>query len=114
LTVRAREVLTAKAPQRAPGAPVICTYPERRHARRYRFGARRVARVRIFVNGRLERDVRLAPLQKRALPRFELAQGRNRVRVRVTFQLGSGSRPVSLKRVLRVCRFLAARPTFTG
>jgi hypothetical protein len=66
------------------------------------------------VNGRLEHDVRLAPLQKRVLPRLKLAQGRNRVRVRVAFQLGSGSGPVSLKRVLRLCRFLAARPTFTG
>jgi hypothetical protein len=66
------------------------------------------------VNGRLEHDVRLAPLQKRVLPRLELAGGRNRMRVRVIFQLGSGSGPVSMKRVLRLCRFLAARPTFTG
>jgi hypothetical protein len=73
----------------------------------------RVARVRVFVNGRLERDVRVAPLQKRVLPRLKLAQGRNRVRVGVTFQLGSGTPRVTLRRALRVCR-PAAQPPFTG
>jgi hypothetical protein len=51
----------------------------------------RIARVRVFVNRRLERDVRLTPLQKRVLPRVKLAHGRNRVRVGVTFQLGTGT-----------------------
>ena len=73
----------------------------------------RIARVRVFVNRRLERDVRLAPLQKRVLPRLKLARGRNRVRVRAIFQLGSGSGPITLRRVLRVCQ-AAARPPFTG
>jgi hypothetical protein len=67
------------------------------------------------VNGRVEQDLRVAPLQKRVLPRLKLAQGRNRVRVRVTFQLGSGKAPITLRRVVRVCRVLAARkPHFTG
>jgi hypothetical protein len=66
------------------------------------------------VNGRLARDLRLAPLQKRVLPPLKLDHGRNRVRVRVTFQLGSGSGPITLRRVLRVCQALAARPQFTG
>jgi hypothetical protein len=75
----------------------------------------RVARVQVFVNGRLRHDLRLAPLQKRVLPRLRLAQGRNRIRVRVTFQLGSGRAPITLKRVVRACRVLTIRkPRFTG
>jgi hypothetical protein len=66
------------------------------------------------VNGRLARDLRLAPLQKRALPPLKLAHGRNRVRVRAIFQLGSGSGPITLRRVLRVCQAQAAGPQFTG
>jgi hypothetical protein len=74
----------------------------------------RIARVRVFVNRRLERDVRLAPLQKRVLPALKLTRGRNRVRVRTIFQLGTGTRSISLRRVLRVCQAQAARPPFTG
>jgi hypothetical protein len=66
------------------------------------------------VNGQLERDVRLVPLQKRVLPRLKLSRGDNHVRVRITFQLGSGSGPITLRRVLRVCQARAARPPFTG
>ena len=73
----------------------------------------RVARVRVFVNRRLERDLRLLPLQKRVLPRLKLTRGRNHVRVRAIFQLGSGSRPITLRRVLRVCQ-AHALPPFTG
>jgi hypothetical protein len=43
-----------------------------------------------------------------------LAPGRYRLRVRVTFQLGSGSPPVDLKRVIRVCAPRVSRPRFTG
>jgi len=48
------------------------------------------------------------------LPTLKLGHGRNRVRVRAIFQLGSGSGPITLSRVLVVCRAQAARPPFTG
>jgi hypothetical protein len=81
----------------------------------------RMARVQIYVNGRLKRDITPAILQKRVVPRVMLARrvkragGVYRLRVRVSFQLGSGKRPLNLKRIVRVCRVLAARhPHFTG
>jgi hypothetical protein len=75
----------------------------------------RLGRVQISVNGRLRRDIRPAILQKRVIPRVRLAPGRDRIRVRVTFQLGSGKPPLTLSRIVRVCRALALRkPNFTG
>jgi hypothetical protein len=78
------------------------------------FRGTRIARIQIFVNGRLRRRVTMGALQRRVSPRLRLAPGRYRVRVRVVFQLGSGSRPLSLTRAIHVCRLLAARPKFTG
>jgi hypothetical protein len=68
----------------------------------------------VFVNGRLRRRITMSALQRRVTPRVRLAPGRYRLRVRVTFQRGTGSPPVNLTRVIRICRQVAARPKFTG
>ena len=71
-----------------------------------------IRRVRVYVNGRLRRGLTVRTLQRRVTPRVTLPPGRYRVRVGVTFQRGSGSPPVVLRRTVRVCA--AAQPRFTG
>jgi hypothetical protein len=85
-----------------------------RRVPRVDFRGTRIARIQVFVNGHLRRRLTMGALQRRVRPRVRLAPGRHRVRVRVTFQRGSGSPPVNLTRVIRVCRPLATRPRFTG
>jgi uncharacterized repeat protein (TIGR01451 family) len=72
----------------------------------------RIASVRVFVNGRLRRGLNVRTLQQRVRPRVTLGPGRYRVTARVTFQRGTGSPPVSLSGVLRICG--ASAPNFTG
>jgi hypothetical protein len=73
----------------------------------------RVTRIQVFVNGRLKRALRMGALERRLTRRLRLGPGRHRLRVRVTFQRGSGSPPVTLRRAIRVCK-ARARPSFTG
>jgi hypothetical protein len=72
----------------------------------------RISRVRVLVNGRLARGLTVRTLQRRLTPRVTLRPGRYRLRVRVTFQRGTGSPAVLLQATIRVCA--AARPPFTG
>jgi hypothetical protein len=81
---------------------------------RISFRGTRIARIRVFVNGRLRRSLTLGALQRRVRPRVKLAPGRHRVRVRVIFQRGSGTRPLTFRRVVRTCRLRVKRPKFTG
>jgi uncharacterized repeat protein (TIGR01451 family) len=78
------------------------------------FRGTRVARIRVFVNEQLRRRVTVGALQRRVRPRVLLAPGRHRVRVRVEFQRGSATPPVTLSRIVRVCARQAAAPRFTG
>ena len=67
----------------------------------------RIARLEVFVNGRFVGTLTPAVLQRAHRPRVDLAPGqRYRVRVRVVFQPGSGTPPVTISRVIRTC----ARP----
>jgi hypothetical protein len=85
-----------------------------RRVARIGFRGTRIARIQVFVNGRLRRTLTMAPLQPRLTPRVRLAPGRRyRLRLRVTFQLGTGSPPVSLTRVITTCQ-RPAPPKFTG
>jgi uncharacterized repeat protein (TIGR01451 family) len=79
---------------------------------RLNFEGTRIARVQVFVNGQLRRRLTVRSLQRRVTPRVRLGPGRYRVSVRVTFQRGTGSPPVTLRRIVRVCG--ASRPPFTG
>jgi hypothetical protein len=79
---------------------------------RVSFEGTRIARVQVFVNGQLRRRLTVRSLQARVRPRVLLAPGRYRLAVRVTFQRGTGSPPVTFRRVVRVCS--AVRPPFTG
>ena len=75
----------------------------------------RVASIRVSVNGKLRRALTLESLQARVTPRVTLRRGRYRVTARVTFQRGTGSPPVTLTTVIRVCAARhAGRPSFTG
>jgi hypothetical protein len=79
---------------------------------RVNFEGTRVARLQVFINGHLARRLTLETLQRRVTPRITAAPGRYRVTVRVTFQRGSGSQPLTLSRVVRICG--PPPPRFTG
>ena len=72
----------------------------------------RISRVQVFVNGRLRKTVLVAPLQRTIVPRLKLRPGRHHIRLRVTYQLGSGTAPVNLARTLKICA--KPQPRFTG
>jgi hypothetical protein len=78
-----------------------------------RFEGTRVRRVRVYVNGRLQRRVTLGLLQRRIRPLTTLAPGRYRLTVRVDFQRGAGTNPVTFRGPLRVC-CRGAAPAVTG
>ena len=79
---------------------------------RVNFSGTQVRRIRVFVNGRLRRNLTVRTLQRRVTPRVTLGPGRYRVTVRVVFHPGAGSPPVNLSGVIRVCA--AGQPRFTG
>ncbi|MGH3079793.1 MAG: hypothetical protein ACRDNH_01475 [Gaiellaceae bacterium] len=81
---------------------------------RANFQGARIASIRIFVNGQLRRSLTVAPLRRRVTRRVRLAEGRYRVSARVRFERGSGSPPVTLSQVVRVCAARRAQPPFTG
>jgi hypothetical protein len=81
---------------------------------RLSFQGTRIARVQVFVNGNLRRRLTVQTLQRRVTPRVTLPPGSYRLAVRVTFQRGTGSPPVTLRRRIRICAAKAARPPFTG
>ncbi len=81
---------------------------------RLNFEGTRIAHIRIYVNGRLRRRLTVLSLQARVTPRVLLPPGRYRLAVRVSFQRGTGSPPVTFRRRIRICGVLAARPPFTG
>ena len=75
----------------------------------------RISRVRVLVNGRLVRGLTVRTLQRRLTPRVTLRPGRYSLRVRVTFQRGTGSPAVLLQATIRICSARSsARPPFTG
>jgi uncharacterized repeat protein (TIGR01451 family) len=79
-----------------------------RRVPRVDFMGTKVARIAVFVNGRLRRRLTVRTLQRRVTPRVTVAPGqRYRIAVRVTFQRGSGTPPVTLRGTFRTC---AARP----
>jgi hypothetical protein len=81
---------------------------------RVSFEGTRIARIQVYVNGRLRRRLTMQSLQARVTPRVLLPPGRYRLSVRVSFQRGTGSPPVTFRRRIRICGVLAARPPFTG
>jgi hypothetical protein len=86
----------------------------RGRAPRLSFQGTRIARIQVFVNGNLRRRLSVQTLQRRVTPRVTLPPGSYRLAVRVTFQRGTGSPPVTFRRRIRICAAKAARPPFTG
>lgn len=79
------------------------------------FAGTRVASVRVYVNGRLDRRLTVRSLQTRLRPRVLGRPGaRLRLRVVVTFQRGTGSPPVTLRARVEICAVRRGRPSFTG
>ena len=75
----------------------------------------RISRVRVLVNGRLVRGLTVRTLQRRLTQRVTLPPGRYSLRMRVTFQRGTGSPAVLLQATIRICSAVrGARPPFTG
>jgi Domain of unknown function DUF11 len=84
---------------------------------RVNFRGTKIARIAVFVNGRLRRNLTVQALQRRVTPRVTVAPGRRyRIAVRVTFQRGSGTPPVTLRGTFRTCaaRAPARPPAVTG
>jgi hypothetical protein len=81
---------------------------------RLSFQGTRIARIQVFVNGNLRRRLTVQTLQRRVTPRVTLSPGSYRLAVRVTFQRGTGTPPVTFRRRIRICAAKAARPPFTG
>ena len=85
----------------------------RSHVPRVNFAGTRIATVRVYVNGRLRRNLTVQTLQRRVTPRVTLAPGRYRVSARVTFERGAGTPPVSFAGAVRICG-ARSLPRFTG
>jgi hypothetical protein len=84
-----------------------------RRVPRVNFRGTKVARIAVFVNGRLRRRLTVRSLQRRVTPRVTVAPGkRYRIAVRVVFQRGSGTPPVTLRGKFRTCP--ARAPAVTG
>lgn len=81
---------------------------------RLRLSGTRISRVSVFVDGRIVGRRSLTSLQRRtSVSRVrQVGAGSHLVTVRVSFRLGSGTRPLTLTRRVTVCA--AARPRFTG
>ena len=77
------------------------------------FHGTRIRRVRVFVNGREDRRLTVRTLQRLVLrPRVRLGPGSYGVRVRVAFQRGSGTPPLTLRGRIAICGRVG--PRFTG
>lgn len=74
----------------------------------------RIARVQVYVDGQLQRTLTVDSLQSRSTPRVTLRRGSYGVKVRVTFQRGTASPPVTLSTSIRICARERAAPVFTG
>ena len=81
---------------------------------RLNFEGTRIARIQVFVNGNLRRRLTVQTLQRRLTPRVTLHPGSYRLAVRVIFQRGTGSPPVTFRSRIRICAARATRPPFTG
>jgi hypothetical protein len=77
------------------------------------FRGTRIMRIRVFVNGREDRRLTVRTLQRRFRPRVRVAPGTYRIAVRVLFQRGSGTPPVTLRGRVAICG-RAGQPRFTG
>ena len=74
-----------------------------------------VSVIRVSVDGRRVNRERLQILQRSATPLPRLfGPGRHRLTVRVRFERGSASPPVTLTRTITICAALGRQPHFTG
>jgi hypothetical protein len=75
----------------------------------------RIARVRIFVNGRFRRRLNVRIAAEPVRPRVTLQPEGTALGVRVTFERGSGTPPITLTGTVRICAPRPApAPRYTG
>lgn len=80
-----------------------------------RLSGQRIGRYRVSVNGRLLATRTLRLLQRRSFPLTRIfAPGRYVLTIRVTFERGSGTAPVTLTRTVTICGRAARAPRVTG
>jgi uncharacterized repeat protein (TIGR01451 family) len=79
-----------------------------------RFSGSRIARVRVFINGRLDPRLTIRALERRLTPRVTRRPGRYRIAVRVTFERGSGTPSLTLRGTFRICARPSQAPRVTG
>jgi hypothetical protein len=80
-----------------------------------RFTGRRVSVIAVSVNGRRLGTRRLLLLQRRVIPLTRIfPAGRYRLRIRVIYERGSATAPVTLSRTIVVCGRAARAPRVTG
>jgi hypothetical protein len=84
-------------------------------APRVSFEGTHIARVRVYINGRLDPRLTIRALQRRLTPRVTRSPGRYRIAVRVRFDRGSGTPPLTLRGTFRICaRRATTAPRVTG
>ena len=86
-------------------------------AARARLVVTRASLVTVSVDGRRVRTIRPGSLAVRyaiTLSARRLRPGLHVVRIRVTFELGSGTSPATMTRRVRVCAARVRAPRFTG
>jgi hypothetical protein len=79
-----------------------------------RFSGTRIARVRVFINGRVDPRLTIRALERRLTPPVTRRPGRYRIAVRVTFERGSGTPPLTLRGRFRICARPSQAPRVTG
>jgi hypothetical protein len=72
----------------------------------------RMRRIDVYVDGRRARSLGVGTLQAGAGPRVRLAPGFHRITVRIAFEPGAATPPVTLTRTVEICG--PGAPRFTG
>lgn len=84
-------------------------------ARQVQITGSRMSGIAVRVDGRTAGERSVAILQRSVQPFARLgASGSHRISVRVTFEQGSGTPPVTLARMITVCALSSPPPSFTG
>jgi hypothetical protein len=81
---------------------------------RVRFEGTRISRVRVLINGRFDPRLTVRNLRRRLTPRVTRRPGRYKIAVRVTFERGAGTPPLTLRGSFVICARPARAPRVTG
>jgi hypothetical protein len=86
-----------------------------RRASQVQLTGQRLGRIRVSVDGRRLATQAIRLLQRRVIPLDRIfSPGIHRLTIRVTFEQGSATAPVTLTRTITVCSRAARAPRVTG